>query len=845
MRTRQRCGLFFLLFLAVSVSNSLGHKIRRVKRSEYPLRLITLDALSRARGKERNNTTETDIERSVHADNTKKTYFGSPLTTEKGNSEDSAHAAKKRKLHSMYPLFEAELGSRVLSQPTLAWMNGGGTIDQQDQRIGIIASTYSRYIEVLETNGDDFPSWPFVLEQSIFKASPLRYDIDNDGHFETAITTVNGEIIFLRDTGEPMDGYSIRIPKLPVPKHWYKTQPTPTEKESSKTNRASSSRGKIGSQATEKEFIARRDLLESKNHEHISGFDGDLSPSGKHAINELVHDEQNVEDEMSGHGTGGENGRKDDEYGIDEDEYYYFEDIDSKMKREIHGFLYSKLYDDVMHDLRKSPRYEDQVLIDAHVLATPVIWDVDSDGHDELIVPVSYFFDSSEFIDPSKWEELAVDVDLDMYHASGIVVIDLEDYTIKWAVHLDLTTGRDKHVSMIEGPPIIVDLNGDGYWDVIVGTVHGFIYALRGSDGSSVLGFPVWLDGLRGHVLVDDVNQDGAIEICAVDRHTKVACFDLMGEEMWTQNLESIPAQAPICADINGDGIRDLVFPTRSHEIIVLSAEDGAVVPGFPINLDSVLIARPLVLPKTKKSLAHFIIVPSTNGYLFLIDGENPSSVSHVLVGSPSLLTPLCADLSGNKKLDLIVSTLDGVFSFGTDIKYHRSMKRWKESNTFVSYGNTHGVKFRSIRGQAADHNVYDVMGQTFKIHFEITDKRFHAVKREKKDDGVTLAIEKQDHTFVPMYHIEISIAGRDILYESVKRTYGKYAVKLMCPRTPLSTVLVIRMRNEAGMIFEDEMPIRFHANVHNAIKWFVVIPGLTICAMILALVRHRTPVLD
>jgi hypothetical protein len=33
------------------------------------------------------------------------------------------------------------------------------------------------------------------------------------------------------------------------------------------------------------------------------------------------------------------------------------------------------------------------VNVDAHILATPVIMDVDNDGHHEVIIAVSYFFD--------------------------------------------------------------------------------------------------------------------------------------------------------------------------------------------------------------------------------------------------------------------------------------------------------------------------------------------------------------------------------------------------------------------------------------------------------------------
>ena len=31
--------------------------------------------------------------------------------------------------------------------------------------------------------------------------------------------------------------------------------------------------------------------------------------------------------------------------------------------------------------------------IDSHVLSTPALADIDADGHEELVVPVSYFFD--------------------------------------------------------------------------------------------------------------------------------------------------------------------------------------------------------------------------------------------------------------------------------------------------------------------------------------------------------------------------------------------------------------------------------------------------------------------
>jgi hypothetical protein len=43
------------------------------------------------------------------------------------------------------------------------------------------------------------------------------------------------------------------------------------------------------------------------------------------------------------------------------------------------------------------------VLVDAHILATPVIADLDSDSAPELLVAVSYYFDGDEYapLDPN------------------------------------------------------------------------------------------------------------------------------------------------------------------------------------------------------------------------------------------------------------------------------------------------------------------------------------------------------------------------------------------------------------------------------------------------------------
>lgn len=50
-----------------------------------------------------------------------------------------------------------------------------------------------------------------------------------------------------------------------------------------------------------------------------------------------------------------------------------------------------------------SPHYvhgKDYVWVDAHLLATPVIADLDLDNSEEVVIPVSYYFDKDYYQDP-------------------------------------------------------------------------------------------------------------------------------------------------------------------------------------------------------------------------------------------------------------------------------------------------------------------------------------------------------------------------------------------------------------------------------------------------------------
>ncbi|PNH12688.1 hypothetical protein TSOC_000387 [Tetrabaena socialis] len=153
------------------------------------------------------------------------------------------------------------------------------------------------------------------------------------------------------------------------------------------------------------------------------------------------------------------------------------------------------------------------VYVDPHIMTTPAIADIDGDGHDELVVATSYFYDREYYDDPEHAKDLK-GIDMGKYVASSIAVFDLRTRTEKWVQHLDLSTDSTTYKAYAYSSPTLVDLNGDGKLEVVVGTSMGFLYVLD-HTGSPLPGWPVQMGEIQGQPLVADINNDGELEIFA------------------------------------------------------------------------------------------------------------------------------------------------------------------------------------------------------------------------------------------------------------------------------------------------------------------------------------------
>jgi hypothetical protein len=224
------------------------------------------------------------------------------------------------------------------------------------------------------------------------------------------------------------------------------------------------------------------------------------------------------------------------------------------------------------------------VFVDSHVLGSPTLADVNGDGHMEVLVAVSYYFDRSDY------RGKTLDFDPSKYVAGGLACFDLQNQEWSWSVHLDLTTDRAKFKATIYSTPTVADLNGDGRSEVIIGTSMGLLYVLDGDTGFVNRFFPMQFNQITAQVAVADLRGGPDLEIIVVDLGGNVIVVDGQGDVAWDKQVKGELLFTPTVADIDGDGQLDVVVvsvspDTGDSHVWALSGDTGDKLPGFPIAL--------------------------------------------------------------------------------------------------------------------------------------------------------------------------------------------------------------------------------------------------------------------
>ncbi|KAL6987731.1 Protein DEFTIVE IN EXINE FORMATION 1, partial [Sarracenia purpurea var. burkii] len=750
--------------------------------------------------------------------------------------------------------WQTEVSSSIYATPLIADINSDGKLD-------IVVPSFVHYLDVLEgSDGDKMPGWP-AFHQSTVHSSPLLYDIDKDGVREIALATYNGEILFFRVSGYMMSD-KMEIPRLKVKKDWYVgLHPDPVDRshpdfdddllvQEAIINSMPQSNGSATGLSTSNSTITAT----LANMGNASNIENEVKMNGsqvEEVINLSTRMENSTLDSGSEKTNKAENGTNSRRRLLEDDASKGLEvsgsDAKSNTNGDVHAATvendqgleadadssfelfrdtdeladeYNYDYDDYVDDSMwgdeewteaKHEKVEEYVNIDSHVLCTPVIADIDNDGVSEMIVAVSYFFDHEYYDNPEHLKELG-GIDISKYVAGGIVVFNLDTKQVKWTAQLDLSTDAAKFRAYVYSSPSVVDLDGDGNLDILVGTSFGLFYVLD-HKGKVREKFPLEMAEIQGAVVAADINDDGKIELVTTDTHGNIAAWTAQGKEIWEAHIKSLVPQGPSIGDVDGDGHTDIVVPTLSGNIYVLSGKDGSYVRPYPYRTHGRVMNQVLLVDLSKrgeKKKGLTIVSTSFDGYLYLIDG--PTSCADVVdIGETSYSMVLADNVDGGDDLDLIVTTMNGnVFCFSTPAPHH-PLKAWRTHNQ----GRNNVANRFNREGIYVSHSsraFRDEEGKSFWVEIEIVD-RYRFPSGSQAPYNVTTSL------LVPgNYQGERTIKQNQIFDRA-----GKYKIKLPTVGVRTTGTVLVEMVDKSGLYFSDEFSLTFHMYYYRLLKWLLV----------------------
>ncbi|XP_060070559.1 uncharacterized protein LOC132550506 [Ylistrum balloti] len=485
----------------------------------------------------------------------------------------------------------------------------------------------------------------------------------------------------------------------------------------------------------------------------------------------------------------------------------------------------------------KSVQEDHYIAVDPHILSTPVLADLNSDGRlEELVIPVSYFYEEEDYRFPQQLEKHKMSnfTELERYVVAGVTVVNLTSLTPLWTKVLDLTQVVSVFPAYNLFSPTVADLDSEGgTLEVVLGTSAGRVYVFD-HQGAMRKGWPITVNSVHGQITVADITGDDRLDIVVVDTGGNVLCFSVDGDTVWEAEISGTSSPGSRLYNFNGDTALDVIITTNDGNIFALDGKNGSTLPGWPIRTGRTLTSDILI---TKLSTTH-----SAPDMVFLTDDGSLHVVSTTLdcktqypLGESSLVQILSHDLVDKAEgMELVIATNDGtIICLGSENEVEDPFTRIDEDNVRETHLRSLQSNIKSANDFSYAENKLGVYVTWFtKSEGEVTGGKF------------TVQFEIIDPTGNTNNAYKIKVYfGSNLLFSDEYDRPGEYSVIVPVWEEPRLGHVTVIMTNQHGQIFQDTYPLRFNTLVMEDLQWLLLAPFIAM--VIILLVIHGFPAKD
>jgi subtilisin family serine protease len=216
---------------------------------------------------------------------------------------------------------------------------------------------------------------------------------------------------------------------------------------------------------------------------------------------------------------------------------------------------------------------------------------------------------------------------------------------------------------------VIIDLEDDGSKEIIFGDQAGMIHVMQ-EDGTPVSPFPIDTGAtIAVAVAVGFVDNDDNEDIVIGNDAGHVIAYDCNGNIIFDYNAGGNIKSNPMIADVDGNGIMEVIVCTFPAGAVHIINSDGTSFPNFPATLDSPVMSSAAVGDLNDDGNLEVLVVTLT-GSLHAISSNTGSNLSGwpYALGSGSTQGPSISNVDTDIDPEVLVATTTGtVFVIDND----------------------------------------------------------------------------------------------------------------------------------------------------------------------------------